>query len=110
MLSGCFLVVHNPVRKTANQSASFQPRDDHEPNTYVFKPIRVPSFDHMTMTGDMFKQASSKWKLLEKGNKTRLKGKVEDSPPKVDEQRWQFPASFLLTPGSIEAFLKQSPR
>jgi len=43
--------------------------------------------------------------LLEKENKTRLKAKGKDSPPKVDEQRWQFPASFLLTPGSIEAFL-----
>ena len=30
------LVVHNSVSKTANQSASFQPRDDHEPNTYPF--------------------------------------------------------------------------
>lgn len=76
----------------------------------LFKPIRVSSFDYMTLTGDMFKQASSKWKLLEKENKTRLKAKGEDSPPKVDEQRWQFPASFLLTPGSKEAFLKQSPR
>ena len=64
----------------------------------------------MTLTGDMFKQGSSKWKLLEKENKTRLKAKRKNSPPKVDEQRWQFPASFLLTPGSIEAFLKQSPR
>ena len=78
MLSGCFLVVHNPVSKTANQSASFQPRDDNEPNTYVFKPIRVPSFDHMTLTGGMFKQASSKWKLLEKEKKTRLKAKGKD--------------------------------
>ena len=36
MLNGSFLAVHNPVSKTANQSASFQPRDDNEPNTYVF--------------------------------------------------------------------------
>ena len=110
MLNGSFLAVHNPVSKTANQSASFQPRDDNESNTHVFKPIRVPSFDHMTLTGDMFKQGSSKWKLLEKENKTRLKAKGKDSPPKVDGQRWQFLANFLLTPGSIEAFLKQSPR
>lgn len=48
--------------------------------------------------------------LLEKGNETRLKAKGKDSPPKVDGQRWQFLASFLLTPGSIEAFLPQSPR
>ena len=30
------LVVHNSVSKTANQSASFQVLDDHEPNTYTF--------------------------------------------------------------------------
>ena len=42
--------------------------------------------------------------LLEKENKTRLKAKGKDSPPKVDEQPWQFLANFLLTPGSIEAF------
>ena len=29
------LVVHNSVSKTANQSTSFQPLDDHEPNTYA---------------------------------------------------------------------------
>ena len=44
MLSGCFLAVHNPVSKTTNQNASFQPRDDNEPNKYVFQANQSAEF------------------------------------------------------------------
>ena len=96
----------NSVSKTANQSGSFQPRDDHEPNTYAFQANQSAEFRSHDTDRRYVQIGFIEMELLEKGNETRLKAKGKDSPLKVDGQRWQFPASFLLTPESIEAFLK----